>query len=557
MTTITSNRRSQLRRRATAKASKTTKVLSPLSGIVLATALSFGSLPQSDAQQAGLPFNLPFELPSQTPDTQAKLPVDLPALKIPDVQDPAAHTPASNNALHYEVADQVLASYMRTGAGEEAFQQLNKTSLIESLEDYDPGDFYHTLPTEVQGQPGQVIKSAPSKFSLLIPGVDWTGSHAERVAYVYTDIHGVKRPVTGTIFESNQPYLGKGERPLLVVAPGTQGNGNFCSPGKQMDLGIQYEALQVGAALLRGWNVALTDLPGMGVPNKQHTYMIREEQANATLDMARAAINHSAKISSTAPIAISGYSQGGGASAAALEMAATYAPELNVKGGYAGGVPADLKMTAEQIDGGPLVGALGYAINGLLDVHPEVRPLVEKRLNERGHFLLKETESECMVESLIRHAYERTEDLTKSGKPITKLLNEEPVKSIVDEQLIGNRAPKVPVYVGHGVNDDIIPVEGSATMARKWCEAGTPVYFRNYNLPQAGPLLDHVTPMLTHLVPAFNWLQTVFNGEQPQTTACGDIGPTVSVNQAYVDSITAAAGGLSTAPVSDAARRSS
>ena len=50
---------------------------------------------------------------------------------------------------------------------------------------------------------------------------------------------------------------------------------------------MEYESIAVAQALLRGWDVALTDLHGLGT-KPQHTYMNREYQARATLDMGRA-----------------------------------------------------------------------------------------------------------------------------------------------------------------------------------------------------------------------------------------------------------------------------
>ena len=165
--------------------------------------------------------------------------------------------------------------------------------------------------------------------------MDWTGSTATRVAYVSTDDKGQTVPITGTVLTPTSPWKGKGPRPLMAIAPGTQGSGDACAPSKLMPYGVEYEALPVAAALARGWNVAITDLHGLGT-SVQHTYMNRVLQGNATLDVARAAENLKIPgIDSNTPITTFGYSQGGGSSAAALELQPTYAPELNLVTGYA------------------------------------------------------------------------------------------------------------------------------------------------------------------------------------------------------------------------------
>lgn len=383
-------------------------------------------------------------------------------------------------------------------------------SAVGSLPNHDPDGFYSSLPLQVKGRPGEILKTARSNFALGIPFVDWTNSEAQRVAYVSTNSRGETVPVTGTVLVPRAPYTGGGERPLLVVAPGTQGSGDACAPGKLLPLGLEYEAAPVAAALSRGWAVALTDLNGLGTP-AQHTYMNRVDQGNATLDMARAAKNMQ-RVPKSAPVALWGYSQGGGSSAAALELASTYAPEINLKAGYAGGVPADLAMTSTAIDNGPLAAALGYTLNGFLISNPEIRDAVESRMNAKGKEYVRKTASECLPESLARHAYTDTRTLTKSGESLTELLRQEPFKKLVDAQRIGNRPPQVPVYVGHGTNDDTIPVEQSRRMARQWAEGGTKVNYVEHNIPRTVPLGDHMLPMLTHLLPALDWLDNVLHG---------------------------------------------
>ncbi|AEX68166.1 lipase family protein [Corynebacterium diphtheriae] len=95
-----------------------------------------------------------------------------------------------------------------------------------------------------------------------------------------------------------------------------------------------------------------------------------------------------------------GYSQGGGAAAAA-EMHATYAPDVNIRGGFAGGVPTDLLSTARVLEGSPLLGALGYAIAGMYETHPETRAHVEELLNERGNQWIADSSKHCIFDSFL------------------------------------------------------------------------------------------------------------------------------------------------------------
>lgn len=389
-----------------------------------------------------------------------------------------------------------------------------------SVPDYDPDGFYASLPEYVDGKPGQVLKTEPSTLALGLPFVDLTNSKATRVAYVSTDSNGKTVPVTGTVYESSKPWRGKGPRPLMLLAPGTQGSSNACAPGKLAPWGMEYEVLPALQALMRGWDVALTDLPGLGT-KAQHTYMNRVGQGNATLDIGRAVKNMGVRgISDETPIATWGYSQGGGASASALELADSYAPDLNLVAGYAGGIPANLGVVAGAIDNGALAAALGYAINGLLYSNPELQPVVDEKLNDKGRKLLEETKDECVPESLLRHAYADTRELTKDGSSLQELMAEEPIASAIKDQLIGNHTPSVPVYIGQGKNDDTIPASQARDLARSWLGKGAKVYYNELDAPSVAPLMDHVIPMFANMSPALLWLEDVINGKPyPLSTA--------------------------------------
>ena len=106
-----------------------------------------------------------------------------------------------------------------------------------------------------------------------------------------------------------------------------------------------------------GARVLVVDYIGLGTPGI-HTFANRIEGAHAVLDAARAA-NALAGVEADAPVVFWGYSQGGGATAAAAEMQPTYAPELNLKGTWAGGPVADLAAILERIDGALIGGVVG------------------------------------------------------------------------------------------------------------------------------------------------------------------------------------------------------
>ena len=160
--------------------------------------------------------------------------------------------------------------------------------------------------------------------------------------YSSTDGEGNDIAVTGIVIAPKARYIGVSKRPVVAYAPGTQGMGDRCAPTRFFSDSIEYEGVFIQGLLARGYTVAMTDYQGLGAPGS-HTYMNRQVQGQAVLDMARAAQRHPGSgVSAGSPVGIVGYSQGGGAAASAAELASSYAPELAVKGTVAGAVLADL-----------------------------------------------------------------------------------------------------------------------------------------------------------------------------------------------------------------------
>jgi dienelactone hydrolase len=117
--------------------------------------------------------------------------------------------------------------------------------------------------------------------------------------------------------------------------------------------------------------VVVTDYAGLGATDRLHTYVNRLDGAHAVLDAVRAARNlEGASVTVDSPVGLYGYSQGGGATAAAAELQPSYAPDITLAGTYSGAPPADLTEVTKAIDGSDLAGALGWAVNGFLQSDP-------------------------------------------------------------------------------------------------------------------------------------------------------------------------------------------
>ncbi|WP_254303459.1 lipase family protein [Rhodococcoides kyotonense] len=394
-------------------------------------------------------------------------------------------------------------------------------------------DFYVPPNPLPAGSPGDLIRTEPSHLALSVPGIGGTlPGEATRIMYRSTDSNGDANVVTGTYIDPAANWTGPGERPLVVLAPGTQGQGDQCAPSKMLNnvitytppLGfmVEYEVLAAYSMLSQGYGVVITDYEGLGTPGA-HTYVNRAAEAHAVLDAARAARKiEGTKVSGGGPLGLYGYSQGGGATAAAAELAGEYAPELEIAGTYAGAPPADLKQTLDQVDGTILTGVIGYTLNGLLESDPGLRPIIDENINDAGKAMLNLVANQCVGETILTVGLHRTQEYTTTGEPMSVVLDRLPVaQEILAKNKIGERTPNAPVLIQSGTSDDIVPHGQAVELGGAWCGKGATVQLSSAQLPAIvpGSGAGHLIPDILGLGEAQNWMKDRFYGV-PAPTNC-------------------------------------
>ena len=303
-----------------------------------------------------------------------------------------------------------------------------------------PRPAFYEAPAVLPSANGAVIRS--EKVAFLLDPLDATSlvRNAQRVLYRTTNRTGRPIAASGTVLVPTTPWIGLGTRPVIGYAPGTQGMADRCAPSRLFSEGIEYEGLGIEALLQRGYAVAMPDYEGLGTVGI-HTYMDRLSQGRATLDVVRAAQRLTGTgLGSSSPVGLMGYSQGGAAAAAAVELASTYAPDLRVKGAVVGAVPADLTKVATALDGGLYSAFAYFALRGLSASHDiDLSPF----LNDRGRAVSDQVETECVFD-LLNHSFVKSSTLSADGRPMSALMAVEPFRSIIEAQRIGTIKPTVP-----------------------------------------------------------------------------------------------------------------
>ncbi|MEU1039137.1 lipase family protein [Streptomyces sp. NPDC005551] len=393
---------------------------------------------------------------------------------------------------------------------------------------------FYDPPAQLPAANGTLIRQEPLPLGLSLPGLDGRPlpGTATRLMYKSTDSNGQPVAVTGAYIEPSAAWKGGGPRPLVALASGTMGQGDQCAPSMALQypltlrgetVSIAYEDLAIYKLLSTGAAVVVTDYVGLGATDRLHTYVNRLDQGHALLDAARAAHTvPGASITPDSRVGLYGYSQGGGASAAAAELQSLYAPDVKIAGTYAGAPPADLTATMKGIDGSALAGALGWSINGFAQSDPDLRAVVEANINATGRAALKDLSTMCVGDAIFGYGFARSTKWTTGGTSIADVIAAEPkAQAALDKQRIGTLRPTGPVRVATGTQDDIVPHAQARQLAVDWCRKGGNVTYDAVDLPNLGDKLitNHLVPLITDQGDAVSWLTDRLAGK-PVTSNC-------------------------------------
>ncbi|QPP09927.1 triacylglycerol lipase [Streptomyces bathyalis] len=395
---------------------------------------------------------------------------------------------------------------------------------------------FYDPPAQLPEADGAVIRSEALPLGLSLPGPNGPlpGS-ATRVMYKSTDSGGNPVAVTGAYIEPSADWKGDGPRPLVALAPGTMGQGDQCAASLALEhpvtlngrtVSVGYEDVAVYRLLAAGAAVVVTDYAGLGATDRLHTYVDRLDEGHALLDAARAArAVDGSSVTSASRVGMYGYSQGGGAAAAAAELQPAYAPDVNLAGTYSGAPPADLAEVVKGIDGSALAGALGWSINGFVQSDPALQEIADANINATGKAALEDLSTMCVGDAILRYGFSKSTQWTTSGKSLTDIVEAEPeLRATLDKQRIGRLKPAGPVRVATGVQDDIVGHAQARRLAVDWCHKGADVTYKPVDLPNLGDglLTNHLTPLLVDQGSAISWLTDRLSGK-PAASNCGSL----------------------------------
>lgn len=385
------------------------------------------------------------------------------------------------------------------------------------------------------GRPGDLIRTEDSPLRLEPSGQlgAYVGT-GTRIMYRSTDAQGRPVAVTGTYIEPTVPWPGKGPRPLVAYATGPYGVGEQCAPSRLFNQGIHFSQgfdlmfnMEEGfwaTLLARGFAIVVTDGVGMGVHGPQSPqWLNRVAAGTALLDAARAAKKlPGTSLDPDGPVAFWGYASGGQASLSAAELAATYAPELHVVGTFADAPVTDIPETIAGIDGNFFAVLGGYLLRGIIAAYPETEQPIRDVLTPRGLQMLDWSGHTCLLQGGVDYAFRHLQYWFNTD--LYALVANDPFKSLLAAQRVGNIKPTGPVYISHNRFDPLVPYEPARRTAADWCAMGADVQLWTNEQPPLFNKLDinNLLPLYVDGERSMAWVSDRFNG-LPTTPNCGEI----------------------------------
>ncbi|MEV0245782.1 lipase family protein [Nocardia sp. NPDC050712] len=368
-------------------------------------------------------------------------------------------------------------------------------------------DPFYAAPPDLGGYAnGAILGSRPSAlYELPLPVKVW------QVQYKSTD--AADRPTTGvtTVIVPNTPWTGPGPRPVVSYQMAEDGLGIQCASSYVLRAGVR-AGLQNGQdqetpltvpLLQRNWAVVVSDYEG-----PQERFLDRDQAAHSALDGIRAALAFPpAELSPAAPVAAFGYSGGAFATVATLEMQPRYAPELNVAGFAAGGIPADVPAALAMDNGTANVGLAVFALAALDRLSPELNILAQ--LDAESRAAVATAGTQCVQQVVAANAGRVLRDA--SGSP--DVAANPAIRAAADKQKLGRAVPTAPMYAWHSSHDDALPRESTDTLIDRYCAAGATVSYHRTEV------VGHAIAGLAEIPAVFDYLGDRLAGN-PVPTGC-------------------------------------
>jgi fermentation-respiration switch protein FrsA (DUF1100 family) len=316
-------------------------------------------------------------------------------------------------------------------------------------------EFYEVPSPLPPGEPGEIIRVQLVSQS--------GGATTLRIMYHSRDAADRDRAVTGIVTYPDAPPP-IGGWPVLAQANGTVGLASPCALSRNGNPAPTFGIQGVGV---------VTDYVGLGPVGEIHPYLSRPSEAHSVADAVRAARNITETGAGTRWLTVGG-SQGGHASIATNELAASYAPELELLGAVALAPGAVFERSYGGIDEivGRVVGVM--MLYGAATEHPEIVP-TDYMGPQTAAAAATVFPTQCLG-AIIATFAPIPADTYWSNDPRTT----EPARSVLATNDVGFVAAPTPLLVVSGTADTTVVIERARDLFARLCETGQTTEYTEY-----------------------------------------------------------------------------
>ena len=366
----------------------------------------------------------------------------------------------------------------------------------------EPTAFY-AAPASVPAGPGQVVRTEP--YDGALPA----GVVGTRMLYTTTRADGSPAVASALVALPE----GSGARTLVAWQHGTLGNDVRCAPSL-LDDALTDTVLPGARGLLgRGWGLVALDYPGLGVDGAV-PYLVGEDEGRAALDAVRAAQRLDAG-REAGPVLLWGHSQGGHATLWAGQLAASYAPDVDVRGVAALSAANDPAALAAHTTRDGVTGFAALAVTFVVDAYADAYDDVARDglVDPAGRAFLDAAVSRCTADpgSLVTVLATAATGLDRQLFSV-----DDPAVTRRLEENAASGAVGVPLLLAQGDADTVVPVTMQRALAGRVCREGAAVTVREH----AGlGHLDVVAPGSPLVGELLAWSDDVLAGGAPRS--CG------------------------------------
>ncbi|KAK4947212.1 hypothetical protein LTR10_013984 [Elasticomyces elasticus] len=383
-------------------------------------------------------------------------------------------------------------------------------SVLRRATPIQPSDdpFYRPPPGYESAAPGTILASRPAPAKLAaLNAFPVNIKSVTQLLYRTTNALGEPEVTVTTVMVPGNFTLDKVVNYQVAEDSGGQIN---CAPSYTLQTGSKahyagtgdVEMLLILGALNEGWVVNSPDWEG---PNS--TFIEGFQAGQATLDSVRAVLSSGeiTGVKSDSQVQLWGYSGGALASEWAMELQATYAPDVKFVGAAIGGVTPNVQNVFQSINKGPFAGIAAAALIGMGKAFTEFNAALQKQLIPLTKPYFDQAGTNCFYGDVVLFALQ---DIGKYFYDGSQIVYEPTLAKYFNSnaKMGTHGTPSNPIFVYKSINDEISPIADTDSLVSQFCNAGVSI---TYVREAAG---EHFTQAATSFPDVINFLRARFAG---------------------------------------------